>query len=843
MALTLYGNCDIIIAAKNERRLNNNYMKDIEYIGLKTGVPKVWQKILPRRNVIEIIDSLSPDEMIYIVAPYGCGKTMAVISWLREHDYDAIWVTLSKEDDLPVYLGAYLNAALLRVSPAISHKILIIDNFGFIQSDELLREIKDLLSNMFGCWRVIIIGRHELPPIFNDFMLKKHLRLITLNELSFCLEEINEYFLMNNLILDQNDLFQIREDTDGWPAALNAILAVSHNESVRYNDTARAYVVGYFETEVWNQLSEKVKLFLLKTSVLDKLTPSICHYVTDIEETHLLLRYLYMNGIFTSKLDEADAYCYHRVFQNFLLDKIPAFDIDVNSLYTKAGWWLHDSGDSILALRCFYKAHNIYGINMAFKKIRPADMGIEKYLKAIDCLVTLDIMELKNYPEVAVRIALYHFITGNIFEVKRIYNIVLQWFEPGVLSLSPEGYLDFSWEVGWLRYVNPDVNIFLDERFEEWANVAEYTPHLIENNRSRASVLHLPSLLRGVRDFSADVNSIENYYRTNIVTGKNVITDEDALFILDLIMAELAYEREDFNTAEKIVKENIIKIEKAKQTELYFACTLLLVKISRAVHGSKETDTLTAYLKNMIETNGHLFLLPNFHAFELQNRLANGIPGVTEVFEKENAPYKDKSFYFLIYRHITYVRAMLSEGKYHEAHLILGNLDLLCRQYKRNMDLIEVNILCSVTEYGLKHEADAYHYLKAALDDGRKYGFIRIFSDYAADLWPILGIIRKSDVDTYIKKIIISCKKTLIHAGTMLSPKKIAYEPLTPKEIKILKLLQAGMSYKEIALDNHIKIGTVRSHIHSIYSKLNVNNRSSAIVMAQKNKIIESGFL
>jgi len=852
-------------------RLKNKHMKNIEFIGSKIRIPKVLQKILPRHNIIEIIDKAFLDEMIYLVAPYGCGKTMAVISWLREHNYDAAWVTLSKEENWTESFWVYLAAAIFRVagepekantilydthfiakprafvtetliqiSPAIKDKILIIDNFSFIQNSVLLHEIKDFISNMLGHWRIILIGRNELPPIFNDFMLKKHLRLIILNELRFGLAEMNKYFSMNGLTVEKKELLQIREDTDGWPAALNAILASPHKGAVRYNDAARAYVMNYFEVEIWEQLSGKIKLFLLKTSVLDKLTPSICHYVTDIEETHLLLRNLYISGIFISKLEEVDSYCYHRVFQDFLLSKISAFAIDVNSLYVKAGWWLYDNGDSILALRCFYKARNIYGINMAFKKIRPTDMGMEKYIQAIDCLETLDIMELKNYPEVAVRIALHHFIKGNIFDVKRIYNIVLEWLEPGVLSISPEEYIDFVWEVGWLKYVNPDEDIFFDKKFEKWANVADYAPHLLESDRSRASAFRFPSVLRGVRDFSIDVKRTENYYNEVIVNKQSTIRDENALFIMDLIIAELAYEREDFNKAEKIVKENIFKIEKAKQTELYFVCLTLLVKISRALHNSKETDALTARLRKMIETNGHLFLLPNFHAFELRNRLANGIPGVTEVFEKENAPYKDKPFYFLIYRHITYVRAMLSEAKYHEANLILGNLDLLCRQYKRNLDLIEVNILRSITEYGLKHEADAYHYLKTALDAGRKCGFIRIFSDYAADLWSILGIIRKSDVDTYIKKIIISCKKALVHTGIDIRPKKNMYDSFTPKEIDILKLLQAGMSYKEIALDNNIKVGTVRGHIHSIYSKLNVNNRISAIVIAQKNGIIES---
>lgn len=60
---------------------------------------------------------------------------------------------------------------------------------------------KEFISNMLGCWHIILIGRTDLPPIFNDFVLKEHLRLITLNKLNFEMDEIDEYFSMYSLLL------------------------------------------------------------------------------------------------------------------------------------------------------------------------------------------------------------------------------------------------------------------------------------------------------------------------------------------------------------------------------------------------------------------------------------------------------------------------------------------------------------------------------------------------------------------------------------------------------------------------------------------------------------------
>jgi DNA-binding NarL/FixJ family response regulator len=52
---------------------------------------------------------------------------------------------------------------------------------------------------------------------------------------------------------------------------------------------------------------------------------------------------------------------------------------------------------------------------------------------------------------------------------------------------------------------------------------------------------------------------------------------------------------------------------------------------------------------------------------------------------------------------------------------------------------------------------------------------------------------------------------------------------LTPRENDILQLLAQGLLYKEIAVRLSISIGTVRQHIHSIYEKLHVQNRTEAL--------------
>jgi len=65
----------------------------------------------------------------------------------------------------------------------------------------------------------------------------------------------------------------------------------------------------------------------------------------------------------------------------------------------------------------------------------------------------------------------------------------------------------------------------------------------------------------------------------------------------------------------------------------------------------------------------------------------------------------------------------------------------------------------------------------------------------------------------------------------------VNYEPLTRREEEILKLLVNGMTYKGVSFTLNIALDTVRSHIKSIYTKLNVNSKSEAVVKALKANV------
>ncbi len=67
------------------------------------------------------------------------------------------------------------------------------------------------------------------------------------------------------------------------------------------------------------------------------------------------------------------------------------------------------------------------------------------------------------------------------------------------------------------------------------------------------------------------------------------------------------------------------------------------------------------------------------------------------------------------------------------------------------------------------------------------------------------------------------------------------YQPLTPREREILVSMAEGLPNKAIATKLDISDRTVTTHVANIYSKLQVNNRVSAIQEAMRRRILDTG--
>ena len=137
---------------------------------------------------------------------------------------------------------------------------------------------------------------------------------------------------------------------------------------------------------------------------------------------------------------------------------------------------------------------------------------------------------------------------------------------------------------------------------------------------------------------------------------------------------------------------------------------------------------------------------------------------------------------------------------------------------------------------------EALDTLERAIELAHSGGFIRAF----ADLPPLVKLLQElrkrrkacqtadSRPDIYLQRLLVAMNPTIVQpvsAQELMRQKGL--EPLTSRELQILRLLSKDLTNKEIARELVVTSGTIKAHTNSIYRKLSVNNRRSAVTLSK----------
>ena len=138
--------------------------------------------------------------------------------------------------------------------------------------------------------------------------------------------------------------------------------------------------------------------------------------------------------------------------------------------------------------------------------------------------------------------------------------------------------------------------------------------------------------------------------------------------------------------------------------------------------------------------------------------------------------------------------------------------------------------------------AEALDVLEHALALARPGGFVRTFADLPP-LAKVLGELRKrrkahqeidKKLDAYLQRILAAMNPI---AAQAVSTEELMWqeglEPLTERELQILRLLEKDLTNKEIARELVVTTGTVKVHTNNVYRKLSVNNRRAAVTVSK----------
>ena len=146
---------------------------------------------------------------------------------------------------------------------------------------------------------------------------------------------------------------------------------------------------------------------------------------------------------------------------------------------------------------------------------------------------------------------------------------------------------------------------------------------------------------------------------------------------------------------------------------------------------------------------------------------------------------------------------------------------------------VAIHILQSLAA---ERKETACEFLEKALYLAKAEGYIRAFIDAGRPLLPLLQeCARRGIAPEYVGQILDGFGDGQIKIPSSAS---LQVEPLSERELEVLRLVTAGLSNREIAATLVVSLGTAKTHIHHICGKLGVRNRTEAAMRAKELKLV-----
>jgi LuxR family maltose regulon positive regulatory protein len=206
--------------------------------------------------------------------------------------------------------------------------------------------------------------------------------------------------------------------------------------------------------------------------------------------------------------------------------------------------------------------------------------------------------------------------------------------------------------------------------------------------------------------------------------------------------------------------------------------------------------------------------------------------------ERELSVADDLS-YLREFEHVTLVRILLAQspgtrgdGPLPEAMALLRRLLSSAEEGGRTASVIEILILQAVA-LQMQHadSSAALVPLERALALAQPEDYVRIFVDEGLPMATLLEAAVKRRIATDYADRLLRASGT----GDYSTPaKQELIEPLSARELDVLRLLATDLDGPEIASELVVSLNTVRTHTRNIYTKLDVTNRRAAVRRAEE---------
>ena len=372
--------------------------------------PRLRRGTVRRDRLVRLLVQSADVPLVLVRAPAGYGKTTLLSQWSERDDRRFVWADpeLAAERSAPALVAAALDAF-------DGPSVLVLDGSP-LRADAVQALIRAVPAGS----QVALAARGEPALPLGSLRAQGQVIEVGPAELAMTRREAAAMLSMAGVELAPADLAALLRHTEGWPAAL--YLAALSLRGRRDPHSAVAGFAGddrlvadYLRDEVLTQLPASTASFLIRTSILGRLSGPICDAVLDSAGSGAVLRDLERAGIPLVPLDPADSeYRHHALLGEMLRAELhrrePACSAE---LHRRAGAWHEHEGDVAPALEHAIEAGDVRAAGRCLWAIAGASVADGRLADVRAWLDRFRPEQLSAEPTLALTAATVHLADGD----------------------------------------------------------------------------------------------------------------------------------------------------------------------------------------------------------------------------------------------------------------------------------------------------------------------------------------------------------------------------------------------------------------------------------------------
>src|SRR5215217_5438687 len=839
----------------------------------KLHVPRRRPGLVARPRLIDRLSRGAESALTLVSAPAGFGKTSLLADWLAAAGVDercTAWLSLDQRDNDPALFWTYLVAALKTAVPGVGGSAL-----SLLESRQPPMDVvRATLINDLGA------TSSDVVVVLDDYHVLEARDV--LDGMAFLVEHLPPQIHL--VIASRADPalplapLRGRDDVAGFIAGFAG------------DDR---YIVDYLVEEVLQRQSDQVRRFLLQTSILDRLSGPLCDAVTGRDGGKGMLEALDRGNLFLVPLDDRRQwYRYHQLFadvlQAHLLDELPA---DLHDLHHRASTWYEGNGEPSEAIRHALAAKDFKRAADLVEVAAPATRQYRQEVTLRRWLEALPEELFKVRPVLSNEYAGLLLSHGEVEGVETHLQDAERWLDPttggppGSLAGSPEmvvvdeeGFRALSASIavhraGQARILGDNAGTVAYAR--QALDLVGEDDHL--GRGGATALLGLVYWTNGDLDaarrwYADGMASLEKAgYLSDVVGGAITLADlsiaqgrlreamttyerglrvatEDAPPVLrgaadmHVGMSQLLYERNELDAARQHLLTSRELGEHAGLPKNQYRWRVAMARI-RAAEGDlgaaldllNEADRL--YVSDF---SPDVRPVPALRAqvWVAQGRLGEALDWARE----QGLSVEDEVSYLHEFEHLIFARMLLAcyraerpASSIREVILLVERLLRGAEEGARTGSLLEILVVQALAQQTQGDIPGALAPLQRALTLAEPEGYVRTFADEGPAMASLLRAAAKQGMArSYIGSLLAAFDTT----GDRGQVKPGLIEPLSERELDVLRLLRTDLDGPDIARELVVSLHTVRSHTKNIYAKLGVNNRRAAVRRAAELELL-----